>query len=325
MLHHLTHHKPQIESLSALDLLTTQESLSSQANAFLLSCKVNGLSPGTLKNYRYHLAAFVKFCSGAGIPTANEITVADIIPSHIRLFLLKLQETNKGVSVGDYRKSINRFFNWLVEEGFIPKSPMQNIKPPRKEERIIKPFSPQDIDNLLLLCSGNRFLDVRNKAIILIFLDTGLRLSELAGIQLNDVNFTQETIKVMGKGAKERVVRMGKTTQKALLRYLLLRNDRLPCLWVSEERKPLTKDGIQTIIKRLCQRAGIVNVKPSPHTFRHTFGTQALLNGAGLREVQSLLGHSTLRTTLLYVATVNSEAAIKGHRRFSPVDNMKLK
>lgn len=84
----------------------------------------------------------------------------------------------------------------------------------------------------------------------------------------------------------------------------------------------MTKYGIQTIIKKLCQRAEITGAKRGPHSFRHTFGTQALLNGADIREVQSLLGHSTLKTTLIYVATVNSEQAVKSHKDFSPVDRL---
>ncbi|MBA7475673.1 Tyrosine recombinase XerD [subsurface metagenome] len=199
---------------------------------------------------------------------------------------------------------------------------MQNIRPPKMPKKIVRPFSLPDIDNLLVLCSGTRFVEIRNRAIILVFLDTGLRLAELAGIQMVDINFHSETIKVMGKGAKERVVRIGKTAQKSLLRYLLNRHDDYPCLWVTEERKPMTAYGIQTAIKNLCRRAEIKDAKRGPHSFRHTFGTQSLLNGADIREVQSLLGHSTLKTTLTYVATVKSEEAIKRHRVFSPVDRM---
>lgn len=311
VLDHLTTTKTQIGSLSGPDHLTTY------FNAFLLSCRVDGLSPATLKNYHYQVGAFVRFCSRLGARAPNPVTTQDI-----RLFLLKLRETNRPVSVSDYYKTIKRFFNWLVDEGLIEKSPMQNIKPPRREERLVRPFSQQDIDNLLQLCSGNRFVDYRNKAIILMFLDTGLRLSELTNIQLGDIDFDRETIKVMGKGAKERVVRIGRTTQKALLRYLLMRQDNHACLWVTERRKPLSVNGVQIAIKKLCYRAEITDAKKGPHTFRHTFGTQALRNHADIREVQSLLGHSTLKTTLTYVQTVKSEDAVISHRKWSPVDNL---
>ncbi|MBA7590797.1 Tyrosine recombinase XerC [subsurface metagenome] len=320
LLDHLTTDKTQIGAVSGLDHLTTQNNFEGWLQAFLLSCRVDGLSPATLKNYQYQLGRFASFCLKSKIGAR-----APIDAQQIRLFFLKLRETNSPISVGDYYKSIKRFFNWLVDEGLIEKSPMQNIKPPRKEERLIRPFSQQDIDNLLLLVSSNRFVDLRNKAIILVFLDTGLRLSELANIQLVDINFNREVIKVMGKGAKERVVRIGKTAQKALLRYLLLRHDNYPCLWVTEERRPLTRGGIQIAVKKLCHRAEITDAKCGPHTFRHTFATQAMLNGASEREVQSLLGHSSQRMTQQYTATINSEHAIKSHERFSPVDNMSRK
>jgi len=199
------------------------------------------------------------------------------------------------------------------------------MRSPRVPKRIIRPFSPDNIRDMLLLCDESKFLGIRNRAIILTFVDTGLRLSEMAGIQLKDIDFDRELIRVMGKGARERVVGIGKGTQKALLKYLLIRRDSHPCLWVTEEARPMQARGIQIMIRRLGKRAGITGARPSPHTFRHTFGTWSLLNGASEREVQSLLGHSSQRMTQQYTATINSEHAIKSHKRFSPVDNMALK
>jgi len=133
-----------------------------------------------------------------------------------------------------------------------------------------KLFKPEHIGRLLILCahSCSSFLGCRDKAIILTFLDTGLRLSELASVQLKDIDFDRETIKVMGKGAKERLVRIGKRTQKALLRYRLQRNDNLDCLWLTEARKPLQARGIQQMIERLGKRADVTNVRCSVHTLR---------------------------------------------------------
>jgi len=289
---------------------------------YILACKVEDKAKATLISYRDRVGSFLKFQQDI----LSRKTLKDISANDIRLYLLSLKGKNlSGSYINAHYRALRTFFNWLVVERFLSESPMENIRPPRIPSLIVKPFSRQDIDNLLSLCSGNRFLDLRNRALILIFLDTGLRNREMAGINLKDVNFDRETIRVTGKGARERVVRFGKTAQKALLKYLLSRNDNHPCLWVTEERRPLTAAGIQTTIKKLCQRAEIVDAKRGPHSFRHTFGTQALINGADIREVQSLLGHSTLKTTLTYVATVNSEQAIKTHRQWSPVDRMGLK
>jgi len=201
---------------------------------------------------------------------------------------------------------------------------MQNIKPPKIPKKIIKPFSSQDINNLLLLCAGNKFLDLRNRAIVLLFLDTGLRLAELASIQLQDIDFDDETIRVLGKGSKERIVRMGKTTQKALLKYILSRRDDYPCLWLTEERKPLTVEGIQTAIKRLCRRAEITDARPSPHTFRHTAAILYLRNKGDIFTLQNMLGHASLEMTRRYLSSLGADDMIKAHKIASPVDNLNL-
>jgi len=262
----------------------------------------------------------VSFLSSLGIHNPTEVTVL-----HIRLFILFKQKHCGATTIYNYFRDMRRFFNWLIEESVIERSPMVTLRPPRRPKTIIEPFRDDQIARLLMLCDESTFLGARNKAIVLTFLDTGLRLRELSSIQLPDVDFDREIIKVMGKGAKERIVRIGKRTQRALLQYLLLRSDNLPCLWVTEERTPLHYWGVSIAVHRLCERAKLTGVRGSPHTFRHTFATNSLLNGAREDEVQSLLGHSTPYMTMRYRATLDSRQAVEGHKRFSPVDRLKLK
>lgn len=308
-----TLNKAQIGSLSGVD----QRTLNGQLKVFLLSCKVEELSLFTIQSYDQKLRVFVRFLADLQITQPEQVTT-----THIRMFLLKLQDTCQRRSVHNNYRAIKRFFSWMVEEGTLKQSPMATIRVRKPPDKIIQPFNLDHIRDLLLLCDDNKFLGARNKAVILTFLDTGLRLTELVTIEIKDIDFDHETIKVMGKGAKERVVRIGKKTQKALLRYLLMRNDGLPCLWVTEERRPLTRWGIVLMIRKLGKRAGISGVRCSPHTFRHSAATQSLRNGAGLEQVKSLLGHSTLYMTMRYAATITSEDAVISHRRFSPVDNL---
>jgi len=312
MLEHFTINKLHVGGIAALEHFTAQNGLGQAVRTYLISCKVEGKSKSTLTLYSVVLRGLLALGD-------------DLSPNQVRLFLLSCQERGlKPTSILNHYKCLKAFCNWLVNENLITESPMRNIKPPKVPRMIIKPFSRCDIDNLLLLCSGNRFLDFRNRAIILVFIDTGLRLSELAAIQIQDVDFDHGSIKVMGKGSKERVVGIGRATQKALLKYLLMRTDDFDCLWVTEERQPFQRRGIQIDIKRLAVRAGITDAKRGPHTFRHTAATMALRNGASPFDVQSLLGHSTLAMTRRYTETVNSEDALKAHRKFSPVDNMRL-
>jgi integrase/recombinase XerC/integrase/recombinase XerD len=241
---------------------------------------------------------------------------------------MQKQSNCSGTRVNNLYWELHRFFAFLKEEKVIGETPLLTMHPPKKPKYIIKPFSHDQISKLLALCDDSNFLGARNRAIIMTFGDTGLRLSELAKIQLEDVNIQTDTIRVMGKGNKERVVPFGKVTKAALLKYQRLRECEIPDLWLTEERRPITKREIDIAIIRLGKYAGISGVRCSPHTFRHFFGTNSMLNGAPDWAVQTLLGHATLDMTKKYRETINSQNAIPFHRGskdrkgFSPVDNL---
>lgn len=299
--------------------LSALQDIESIFGAFLISCRVEGLSPFTVMAYKNLAGELIKFLSRGGITDPKMIT-----PTHIRLFILEKQKTCQPVSIHSYYRHTKRFFNWMVAEGILELSPMINIKPPRVPQTMIKPFQVEDLRRMLFLCDEQTFVGARNKSIILLFIDTGLRLAELTRIDLANIDFDRGIIKVMGKGARERVVHMSQRTEKAMLRYMLKRDDNLPCLWLTQQRKPLTKWGVVQIIRILGQRAELKNVRCSAHTFRHTAATLALESGALEFEVQAMLGHSTLAMTRRYVSSLNSEKAAEAHKRFSPVQNLKL-
>jgi len=302
-----------------IERLAGAKDLRGYLKAFLLTCKVNELSPHTIECYDYKIGAFISFCHSLGVNDPAQVTVDDV-----RQFILHLQENNNSVSVSDYYKCVKRFFNWLVGEDVLESSPMAKIRPPKVEHKVIMPFRPEQLKTLLKFCDPNTFCGLRNRALILTFVDTGVRLEEMWKMSIEDLDLERGVIKVHGKGAKERVVSLGIGARKALLCYLLSRDDRYPCVWVTEERRPLTYDGLAMIFKTLKERADFSDVRCSAHTFRHTFATRALMNGASEFEVQSLLGHSTLIMTRRYAATLKSEQAIIAHKKFSPVVNLKL-
>ena len=318
-LEHLIVQNGQQQSGAAIQRFTRSRDLPGYLQTFLIASKVNGLSPVTLKGYEYMIGKFVSFCLGMGLSDPGEVMADDV-----RLFMLKLQETNNSQSVHDYYRPLKRYVNWLVEEDVLKISPMLKIRPPKVEKKVIVPFKPEHLRTLLKLCDPATFCGLRNRAMIMIFLDTGIRKKELWSMKVEDIDFDRGVIKVHGKGAKERVVGVVQNTQKALLQYLLSRKDTHLCVWVTEERKPLTYEGLSMIFKRLAHFAGFTDVRCSPHTFRHTAATMSLDNGAGEFQVQAMLGHSTLTMTRRYVATLNSEKAAEAHKRFSPVEKLKL-
>ncbi len=319
MVNRLTGKNGEQQSGTAIQRITRTRDLPGYLQAFLIASKVNGLSPVTLKGYRYMIGKFISFYLELGPTNPAEVNADDV-----HLFILKLQESNNPQSVHDYYRTLKRFFNWLVEEDVIKISPMLKIKPPKVEQKIISPFTPEHLRKLVKLCDPTTFCGLRNRAMVLTFVDTGVRLKEMWTMKVEDIDFDRGIIKVHGKGAKERVVGIVQNTQKALLQYLLSRDDNHPCVWVTEERTPLTYEGISQIFRNIKKRAGFNDVRCSPHTFRHTFATMMLENGASEFEVQTLLGHNKLDMTRRYAASLNSAKAVLKHKRFSPVEHLKL-
>ena len=306
-------HKYDTQLNTLLNTLLSGKSLPLVVRNYLISCQAEGKSPRTIEVYSMVLS---RFCKDFNPETAP--------PTDIRLFLLSLQNENKKPStVHIYYRSLKTFYNWLINEGVIKESPMVNIRAPKLPKVLIRPFNEQDIARLMVLCSGNKFLDLRTRAMFLMFLDTGIRLEEMSRIQLAQVDFNNETIRIMGKGSKERFVRIGKKAQKAILRYLLMRNDDYPNVWLTEERTPMTLKGIKTSVERYCRRAVVSEARPSCHTLRHTAAILYLRNGGDLFTLQMMLGHSNLETTRRYTSSLGAEDMIRVHAKASPVDNMK--
>jgi integrase/recombinase XerC len=303
-----------------LDSLLSSKPLYKEALHYLVACKVENKSKKTLGAYAYVLNYFLDF-NLSPKPTKNDI----------RAFLLAMQEriTAKGKPASIYtqhmfHRTLKTFFTWLVNENIWEHSPMEGMKAPKLPKLVITPLNKDDMRGLLVVTSGQRFVDLRNRALIWMYYDTGVRLAEMAGMQLTDIDMNNETVKVRGKGDKERIVRMGKVTQKALLTYLMVREDHYKELWVTEERKPLSLRGLQIAIKRLCSYAEVKSSKQGPHIFRHTAAITYLRNGGDVFTLQTMLGHSTLEMTRKYVSSLGTDDMIKAHKKASPADNLKF-
>ena len=177
--------------------------------------------------------------------------------------------------------------------------------------------------NQLISSFPNTFDGIRNKAIILILIDCGLRLGELMNIEISDINMEQQLMKVDGKTG-ERVVRYGETTAKALKQYLKLRsrvNSHNESLWLTKKGITLKDSSVETLFIKLRKRTGI---HVHSHLLRHTFATMWLKNGGDSLMLQRLLGHTTLMMTNRYCQAVGCEDVVEAHRKYSPIDNIKI-
>ncbi len=230
-----------------------------------------------------------------------------------------------------YFRALRRFFNWAVEEGYLDTSPLAGIhfKPPPQPR--IEPYTPDAIKRLLAVCerdirTGGRFVGLRNRAMILVFLDTGLRRSEVANIKLTDLNLDARRISVIGKGNKPGIVPFCSKTAKVLWAYLAEREARAKCsrLWVTEEGHPFTADGMDSWFTRLKQRGGVTETG-CLHKMRHTAALQYLRAAKDSFLLQLYLRHESLEMSRRYTRGLKAEEAIEAHRNgASPVESLGL-
>jgi len=299
---------------------------------FELSGQTEGKSPKTIEWYTCFLDKFLRFLKSRSYP----VNVDKINKYHIREFIRYLQveartpHQNKPLSqatVQGYVRTLKSFFSWVTREEYITVNPMIKIPVPKAITKVTNTFSHEQVVKLLAVYKGSNGLGYRNLTILLLLLDSGIRVSELVGIDIEDIYLSEGAIKIRrAKGNKERLVPVGSMVQKTLWKYVYHYRPepmtyKITRLFLSEDGVPLTKSGIQQMLRRCGKKAGISGVRCSPHTFRHTFAKNYLLNGGDIFSLQKILGHSSLASVRVYLNLFPGDVK-KQHQRFSPVDSM---
>lgn len=279
---------------------------------FLSVCRAKNLSPNTIAYYRYRLQAFVRRC---------RLDPCDVKPADIRDFLTHERETNSATTACHSLTALRAFFGALIDDGLIAENPALAVDKPKRRKTVIPTLSTQQVAALLATCKRD-FYGVRDCAIILTLLDTGVRVSELVTASLEDVSLELQQLKVIGKGDRERVVPFGSGVRAAVSSYLARRGDAgNRQLFVNHYGEPITRHGVARMLHVRAGAAGITGVRVSPHTFRHTFAKSWLINGGDALSLQKMLGHSSLEMVKNYVNLVADEVSAV-HRAVSPVDRM---
>ena len=278
------------------------------AGLFCAAKTAEGLSPRSIAWYGAILDRL-------GARFGPERPVDDLTPTELRAWLVDLRTTLAPISVAGYVRGLRAFGNWLAHDGLAEARALRTLARPRVPHKVMEPLADEDLRRLIAAS------DVRDRAIVLLLLDTGLRVSEAAGISLADLR-PDGTIKVLGKGARERVVPVGAATRRAIARVL---EGRAPSagdapLFTGAAGGRLTLTGIQQLLRRLRARAGVAG-RCNPHTFRHTFAHRYLMNGGDVFTLQRMLGHSSLEMVRRYVALTDGDVAMR-HRAASPADHL---
>ena len=216
----------------------------------------------------------------------------------IRYFLAS--ERDRGVSARsceNLRANLSAFFQWMATEELIPKNPCLTIKPIKYSDQVRKPFSDVEIDALRSACASKK-----ERALIEVLLSTGLRVSELAGLTISDIDRQTLSVHVRhGKGDKERVTYITDVAMTHLLSYWSERKEIGTSAFYNYKHAPLNSGGVRFILNKIAKRAGVTNVHP--HRFRRTFATNLAVRGMDIQDIQMLLGHTNINTTMEYVYT----------------------
>lgn len=288
---------------------------------YLLACEIEGKSPRTVQAYQESLRLFRRVCEERDLPAALD----EFRPAHIYQFLKAVQDS--GVSIGTRHRRFREtrtLFSWALRMGYVSRNPFAGIPNVRLEQKVIQPYTPEEVQALLGICDPETAFGCRNRAIILLLLDTGLRASELLQLTLADIQWDERRLHIRwGKGRKQRVVPLCDRPAAAIREYVdRFRGEAPGCLFLGARKphRPLAAFSLVTLFDRLGRRAGIHHVHA--HRFRHTFATWAIENQARELDVQYLLGHSTSAMVRRYAATYDSAKAATAHASFSPANRL---
>ena len=295
------------------------ENLQSQLDQFIRYVQLEkNFSLHTVREYTSDLEEFFAFLHAEGI---QKITEVEYI--HARLYVTKLYDEQKArTSISRKISSIRSFFRFLNREQNIDDAPFRSLYHPKKEERLPSFFYEEELKELFEKNEGDEPIQIRNMALLELLYATGMRVSECVSLELADIDFHYNIVRVMGKGRKERIIPFGQYAHEALIRYIdqvrpiLMKKENHQKVFVNMRGGELTARGVRYILSEMIDNASM-HTKIYPHMLRHTFATHLLNNGADMRTVQELLGHANLSSTQIYTH-VTKEALRKTYMNSHP-------
>ncbi|MFC2039307.1 tyrosine-type recombinase/integrase [Chloroflexota bacterium] len=315
----------------------TATGLSVLIAGYRLCAQTEGKSKKTIAAVTSSVTYVERFLRSEGLP----IDIAEIGHNEIRSFIFHLQQKKRfsdhpfarpqetglsGHTINCYLRSIRAFWSWLISEGIAMETPFARVKIPKAPRKVVPTLSAPQLEALLGAIDSSTPEGFRDYAMILTLFDTGLRVSELTGLRLDHVWLEDGTLKVMGKGGKERLIPIGKAVQRLLWKYITdfrpePTNPNRDFVFLTADGRPITRNRIEKRMALYGDRADLRGVRCSPHTLRHTAAVSFLRNGGDVFSLQRLLGHSTLAMTRHYCELADIDVQ-RAHATASPVDNL---
>lgn len=290
---------------------------------YLYYCQAKGFTPKTMKNKNQELKQLRYFMvEKRGIVELESITAYDL-NSYVRL---KQKDGLQPQSIVSMFKMIKAFFSWCEKEGYIKDNFATKITLPKVPKKILKGFTTEEVQSMIHAFSYKDYFEARNKAIIAILSDSGLRAMEVRG--LLSLNVKETSILVNGKGNKERIVFISPALKRILIKYERIKKQHFKDkettdhYFLSYRGTEISHVGLDNIIKKAGKRAAIEGKRVSPHSYRHFFSVQCLLNGIDIYTLSKLLGHSEIQTTQRYLQSLEDYELINKAMPSSPLMNL---
>jgi len=287
------------------------------ADQFIHHLRVEkGLAKNTIESYSRDLARYFDFLEKRSLPPmkASQIDIMDYVSSLAGALSIR--------SIARNLSSLKVFYRFLVSDGKLKTNPARLISNPKLPRRLPDVLSSEEVERLLAAPDTQTHRGLRDRAMLELLYASGLRVSELVGLKMVNINLEAGWVRTVGKGSKERMVPMGTKAQQSLKEYLtysrpsLLKKRSSSHLFVTARAKPMSRQAFWKIIKRCARLAGI-RKEISPHSLRHSFASHLLEHGADLRSVQIMLGHADISTTQIYTH-VTRERLKQIHERYHP-------
>ncbi len=285
---------------------------------FITFCKAKNLSVNSVTYYGNSLKELKRLLAEAGVNQPNEIT-EDAFKA---IIIAKLESGAKDTYVQSMMRGWRVFFRYIYDQGFVKVNAAENVPLIKSSRRMLQTLTKPQIKQLLAVPDLTTFIGYRNYTILNVFLETGVRVSELEDIRLSNVLWDERSIRVFGKGRKERYVPFQSTVMKILKKYANIRGPLShDYLFVNIDNTPLKKRTIQEFVSDYGDIAKIRGVRVSCHTLRHSFAKLFILNGGDPYSLREIMGHVSLEQALTYVSMFGTDV-MKQHRKFSPIDRL---